>query len=59
MELSTLRPRSVTLSPSLGVYGRFEDVAEVAEDMDGSGVVGGDDGMGGGVTETDRCMLGI
>ena len=59
VEEPTLRPRSVTLSPSLGVYGLFEEVAEVAEDIDGSGVVGGDEGMGGGVTETERCMLGM
>ena len=52
--LSTLWPRSVISSPSSGVYGRFEDVADVREEMDGPGVVGGDEGMGGGENEAER-----
>lgn len=35
----------------------MEEVAEVVEEMEGPGVVGGDDGIGGGVTDCDRCMV--
>ena len=49
------KPSSVS-----GVYGRLEEVREVAEESSGPGVEPGDEGnmgggvMGGGVTETDR-----
>ena len=42
-------------SSSSGVKGRLEDVREVEEEMEGPGVEMGDDGKGGGVTDTDRC----
>lgn len=57
--VSTLRPRWETSSPSSGVCGRFDEVAEVLEEMEGPGVVGGDEGMGGGVTERERCMVAM
>ena len=42
------------------MYGRFDDVAEVREEMDGPGVVGGEDwGMGGGEKDAERCKLGM
>lgn len=54
----TLRPRSVKLSPSSGVWGLFDDAVEVAEEREGSGVLGGDEGgIGGGVTELERCPV--
>lgn len=33
----------------------MDDVADVVDEMDGPGVVGGEDTMGGGVTDTERC----
>lgn len=39
---------------SQGVRGRFEDVRDVTEELDGPGVERGDDAMGGGVTDTER-----
>ena len=41
-------------SSSSGVKGRFEDTAEVRDDTDGPGVVGGEEGMGGGENDADR-----
>ena len=55
----TLLPRWETSSPSSGVRGRLDEVADVLEEMDGPGVVGGDEGMGGGVTERERCMVAM
>lgn len=46
-------------SPSSGVCGRFDELADVVDEMDGPGVVGGEDGMGGGVTDTDRCIVAM
>jgi len=43
---------------SSGVWGRFDDARDVVEEIDGPGVVGGDDGMGGGVTDSERSMGG-
>ena len=42
---------------SSGVCGRLDDVREVLDEMEGPGVVGGDEGIGGGVTETERCVV--
>ena len=42
---------------SSGVCGRLDDVCEVLDEMEGPGVVGGDEGIGGGVTETERCVV--
>lgn len=39
--------------------GRLDDVPDVVDEIEGPGVVGGDDGMGGGVTETERCILAM
>lgn len=58
-DVATLRPRSVKPSSSSGVRGRLDEVAEVLDEMDGPGVVGGEDGMGGGVTERDRCIVAM
>lgn len=55
----TLWPRCETSSPSSGVRSRFDEVADVLEEIDGPGVVGGDEGMGGGVTERERCMVAM
>ena len=49
-----LRPRSSKSSSSPGVRGRLEEVRDVTDDVDGPGVSGGEDGIGGGVTETER-----
>ena len=49
-----LRSRSVRYSPSSGVLRRLDDVAEVLEEIDGPGVVGGEEHIIGGVTERDR-----
>ena len=37
----------------------MEEVAEVLEEMDGPGVVGGEEGMSGGVTERERCSVAM
>jgi hypothetical protein len=44
---------------SAGVRGRFDDVRGVAEKVEGSGVDcgPGEDTIGGGVTDTERCMV--
>lgn len=42
---------------SPGVCGLLEDVRDVLEEMEGPGVVGGEEGMGGGVTDTERCVV--
>jgi hypothetical protein len=42
---------------SPGVCGRLDEVREVLDEMDGPGVVGGEEGIGGGVTETERCVV--
>lgn len=56
----TLRPRSVRVSPSSGVRGLLEEAVDVAEDKEGSGVLGGDEGgIGGGVTELERCPVAM
>ena len=39
---------------SSGVRRRLEEACEVLEDIDGPGVVGGDDGIGGGVSDLAR-----
>lgn len=39
--------------------GLLEEVAEVVDEIDGPGVVGGDEGIGGGVIDFDRCMVEI
>lgn len=51
-------------SPSSGVRGLLDDVREVLEEMDGPGVESGVEGssigdVGGGVTDTDRCIVAI
>lgn len=35
----------------------MDDVREVLDEMEGPGVVGGDEGIGGGVIETERCVV--
>lgn len=44
---------------SPGVCGRLDEVREVLDEIDmvGPGVVGGEEGIGGGVTETERCVV--
>ena len=37
----------------------MDEVAEVADDIEGPGVDDGDENMGGGVTETDREFVAI
>lgn len=49
-------PRS---SSSSGVRGLFEEVRDVLEDIEGPGVDAGDKGMGGGVTDTERCIVAM
>ena len=39
--------------------GRLDEVAEVLEEMDGPGVVGGDEGISGGVSERDRWRVAM
>jgi hypothetical protein len=34
----------------------LEDVRDVDEDIEGPGVDAGEDGIGGGVTDTERCI---
>ncbi len=56
---------AVTASPSSGVRGRFDEVCDVLDEMEGPGVEagvearrrGGD--VGDGVTETERCTEGM
>ena len=40
-------------SSSSGVNGRLDDTADVRDDTDGPGVVGGDEGIGGGEKDAD------
>jgi hypothetical protein len=35
----------------------LDEVREVLDEMEGPGVVGGEEGIGGGVTETERCVV--
>jgi len=35
----------------------LDEVRDVLEEIEGPGVVGGDEGIGGGVTETERCVV--
>jgi len=35
----------------------LDDVRDVLDEMEGPGVVGGEEGIGGGVTETERCVV--
>jgi hypothetical protein len=42
---------------SPGVCGLLDDVRDVLDEMEGPGVVGGEDGIGGGVTDTERCVV--
>jgi len=39
------------------VCGLLDDVRDVLDETEGSGVVGGEEGMGGGVTDTERCVV--
>ena len=47
--------RSESSSP--GVCGRLDEVRDVLDEIEGPGVVGGEEGIGGGVTETERCVV--
>lgn len=51
--ISSLSSSSSSSSSSSGVNGRLEDTADVRDDTDGPGVVGGDEGMGGGEKDAD------
>jgi len=42
---------------SPGVCGLLDDVRDVLEETEGSGVVGVEEGIGGGVTDTERCVV--
>ena len=42
---------------SPGVCGLLDDVRDVLDEMEGPGVVGGEEGIGGGVTDTERCVV--
>lgn len=44
---------------SSGVRGRLDDVLDVVDQSDGPGVDLGDEAIGGGVTETDRCIVAM
>jgi hypothetical protein len=44
-------------SSSMGVCGLLDEVREVLEDVEGSGVDAEESGMGGGVTEIDRGIM--
>jgi hypothetical protein len=44
---------------SAGVRGRFDDVRDVAEEVEGPSVDCGEDAIGGGVTDTERCMVAM
>jgi len=35
----------------------LDDVRDVLDEIEGPGVVGGEEGIGGGVTETERCVV--
>ena len=37
--------------------GRLDEVRDVLDEMEGPGVVGGEEGIGGGVTETERWVV--
>lgn len=37
--------------------GRLDEVRDVLDEIEGPGVVGGEEGIGGGVTETERCVV--
>ena len=50
---------SVAYMSSSGVRGRLEDVRDVVDQSDGPGVDLGDDAIGGGVTETERCIVAM
>jgi len=56
---------SAKSSPSSGVRGRLDDVRDVLDEIEGPGVEAGVDGSrsgdvkGGGVTETDRCIVAM
>ncbi len=50
-----LLPRPARSSSSNGVCRRLDELRDVLDEIEGPGVFGGDDGMGGGVTETERC----
>lgn len=41
------------------MQGRFDDVRDVAEEIDGPGVDCGEDAIGGGVTDTERCIVAM
>jgi hypothetical protein len=41
------------------VSGRLEEACDVDDEIEGPGVDTGDDGKGGGVTDTDRCIDAI
>lgn len=52
-------PGSVAYASSSGVRGRFDDVRDVVDQSDGPGVDRGEEAIGGGVTETDRCIVAM
>lgn len=54
-----VRPRDGKSSSSSGVRGRLDEVAEVLDETEGPGVGGGEEAMGGGVTERDRCRVAM
>lgn len=49
----------VDCASSSGVRGRFEEVRDVEDQSDGPGVERGEEAIGGGVTETDRCIVAM
>lgn len=50
---------SVACESSSGVWGRFEDVRDVVDHSDRPGVDLGEEAIGGGVTDTDRCIVAM
>lgn len=50
---------SVACESSSGVRGRFEDVRDVDDQSDGPGVDLGEEAIGGGVMDTDLCIVAI